>query len=1164
MVLVLVLVFAVVGVLVHESAVAQDEGKVIIDTQQLPSCSDLSAMAGDMVGLLEAHGAGGTYLDSIAHTKFSHDTPNAGPLDLAPLQRVLNAMGCQQTQSLAAAQAVVSGSAVAGAPRRNRREVADIHSQCVYTTGHELRCEGLVPATGLTITFQGRGTLPSDTQRPVPVMDASVSVQRLTLTGELDHNRLRSLLFVGNWTSVETLSLSGLQFVDFSLAMLNGFAALRTLQISDTLHLQLDARDFALAPQLLRLELAANGITDLRPDVFAGLSALSVLNLANNRLTAVPSDALRPLRSLTQLHLNDNPIVSVDPGAFRALTALTFLSLWSADISSIANGTFQGLARLSTLRLSNNPLRTVEAGAFQPLTMLYSLHISTTELTTLPSGLFVTTTRLSWLDLRSNRLQSLPPDAFQGLQSLTLLFLSSNRLTALPAGLFAGLHQLSHLEFSSNRVGQLHSRLFSPLSKLQTLRVSRNGITQLPRDVFAPCTALTALHLDFNPIRALPDGVFEHLTQLQRLWFQFGGLTSVAPETLQGLVNLQELLLSGHQLTTFEATLPSLVDLNLNYNPLQRLPDVSSMPALEDLYLTRHHITHMDLTHVLSLRNITALEAEAAQGVECTATLQPTQVIQRQQQQQQRQNEDRVVLPLLGLVLLNVDAGDVLKFLVAHADVELATLEVGWPGLTQDTVTEQDLCSLLADNVARFVLSNTGYTHLTLCRDKIIDAVAFVDNKQLATVTAHNSLAQLNLAGCEQLTRLDAQPTPILDISRTRLQPDSMFCSTLGHRAFVAQGMPTGWREHAQLDAMLAKCLATVDILDLAENTWLDQPQRVNEVAAPIQLLNNRLRNERDHPPALELHGTRIQCPLGVNHRGFVFFGNVRHDAYSLHFSLNCTCALGFKLSAGRCVRDVQNVAEIAAPSVIGGLLFGLLMAWLSRRYRGLTKRIGLQEQLLVERDEEVMALKQAWEVEYGELRMIKRVAAGAFGVVFKAEWDTVMVAVKVLQQAVMAFDESTVLEFKKEVEFLQKTRHPNVVRFFGAGTDPNGSPFLVLEFVAMGSLKDLLQKDMEEVLMGVEQGANGGTDASVIAEDFGEELTLVSTGRDKRDETTTAWDLKLRLLRDVASGMAFIHSLDQMHRSTPEWFQSLTHKCMAQDPRERPSFGELKDHHLV
>ncbi|EGD81109.1 proto-oncogene tyrosine protein kinase FER [Salpingoeca rosetta] len=31
-----------------------------------------------------------------------------------------------------------------------------------------------------------------------------------------------------------------------------------------------------------------------------------------------------------------------------------------------------------------------------------------------------------------------------------------------------------------------------------------------------------------------------------------------------------------------------------------------------------------------------------------------------------------------------------------------------------------------------------------------------------------------------------------------------------------------------------------------------------------------------------------------------------------------------------------------------------------------------------------------------------------------------------------------------------------------------------------------------------------------------------------------------------------------------PEWFQSLTYKCMTQNPRERPSFGELKDHHFA
>ena len=36
--------------------------------------------------------------------------------------------------------------------------------------------------------------------------------------------------------------------------------------------------------------------------------------------------------------------------------------------------------------------------------------------------------------------------------------------------------------------------------------------------------------------------------------------------------------------------------------------------------------------------------------------------------------------------------------------------------------------------------------------------------------------------------------------------------------------------------------------------------------------------------------------------------------------------------------------------------------------------------------------------------------------------------------------------------------RHGNVVMFFGAGYDPTGNPFLVVELMERGSLKDVLR----------------------------------------------------------------------------------------------------------
>jgi len=67
--------------------------------------------------------------------------------------------------------------------------------------------------------------------------------------------------------------------------------------------------------------------------------------------------------------------------------------------------------------------------------------------------------------------------------------------------------------------------------------------------------------------------------------------------------------------------------------------------------------------------------------------------------------------------------------------------------------------------------------------------------------------------------------------------------------------------------------------------------------------------------------------------------------------------------------------------------------------------------------------------------------------------------------------------------------RHPNIVSFLGAGILGDGSPFLVTEFMELGSLRRVL--DTQEV----------------------------------------GWKVKMRIAVEVARGMALVHSLGRMHR---------------------------------
>jgi serine/threonine protein kinase len=112
---------------------------------------------------------------------------------------------------------------------------------------------------------------------------------------------------------------------------------------------------------------------------------------------------------------------------------------------------------------------------------------------------------------------------------------------------------------------------------------------------------------------------------------------------------------------------------------------------------------------------------------------------------------------------------------------------------------------------------------------------------------------------------------------------------------------------------------------------------------------------------------------------------------------------------------------------------------------------------------------------------------------------------------------EEAILDFEKELDFLQRTRHPQLVRFFGAGSGcldvSSGDverPYLVMELVARGSLKSVLR------------------------------------GKHRVDLTFAQRE---RMLHDVAAGLAYLHQLGHAHRDiktgnvlvTEEWRTKVT-----------------------
>src|SRR3984893_2833345 len=93
--------------------------------------------------------------------------------------------------------------------------------------------------------------------------------------------------------------------------------------------------------------------------------------------------------------------------------------------------------------------------------------------------------------------------------------------------------------------------------------------------------------------------------------------------------------------------------------------------------------------------------------------------------------------------------------------------------------------------------------------------------------------------------------------------------------------------------------------------------------------------------------------------------------------------------------------------------------------------------------------------------RLLSALGTGSSAHVYLAEDVSLQrhVAVKVLQPA-LAKDESFLKRFRAEARSVASLNHPHVLRVFDWGEDTDG-PYLVLEYLGGGSLRDMLDKNV-------------------------------------------------------------------------------------------------------
>lgn len=101
----------------------------------------------------------------------------------------------------------------------------------------------------------------------------------------------------------------------------------------------------------------------------------------------------------------------------------------------------------------------------------------------------------------------------------------------------------------------------------------------------------------------------------------------------------------------------------------------------------------------------------------------------------------------------------------------------------------------------------------------------------------------------------------------------------------------------------------------------------------------------------------------------------------------------------------------------------------------------------------------EAWEIDLGEIEVSGRIGEGSLGIVHKARWRNMDVAVKSMKGL---DDQQSKEALQQEIEILSRNRHPNLVMFMGACTQVE--PYkIVCEFMPGSSLASyFMNKKME------------------------------------------------------------------------------------------------------
>ncbi|XP_063153631.1 fibromodulin [Candoia aspera] len=238
---------------------------------------------------------------------------------------------------------------------------------------------------------------------------------------------------------------------------------------------------------------------------------------------------------------------------------------------------------------------------FVPSRMKYA-YFQNNQIVAIQEGAFDNATSLEWLALHGNQITSekMGKRVFAKLKNLERLYLDHNNLTKMPYPLPQSLREL-HLAY--NQINKIPSNALEGLANLTALYLSHNQIQEIGSNLKG-LNSLILADLSYNQLRRVPDGL---PSSLEQLYLEHNHINTIPEDYFKVSPKLLYVRMS-HNILTNEGLSPnafntsSLLELDLSYNRLQKIPRVST--SLENLYLQGNKINEFTINSFCSFVDI--------------------------------------------------------------------------------------------------------------------------------------------------------------------------------------------------------------------------------------------------------------------------------------------------------------------------------------------------------------------------------------------------------------------------------------------------------------------------------------------------------------------------------------------------------------------------------